>query len=601
MSNLFDKLFVRAEQHISEDNLIALLDGELPTAVSRKLNRHLERCWDCRARYEQMQAGIVYVVSYRKHIAASFMPPPPGGRDRFLVKLEEALGKPKISWGSYFRPTFLKQMNPALATIAVVVVATLLVFLIWDRNATSVSAGELLQRAAVWDLRPSPESRAGVVFQKVQIHTKKTTVERTLYRDVAGHKKPRRPDQDGANAEINRMLELAGIDAQQPLSAGSYRDWHDRLANKADGVQRPSRNILTLSTATDSGEVKEASLSVRSTDFHPVARRAVLRDSEEIEIAEINYDVLSWDAVNVAQLFEPEPSPVLAGLAPPAPKELPLKVPSVAALDEAELRARLALNRANADTGEQIAIVQSQASVQVSGVVENEARRKLLEDELHGIPLVTTSLQSFEELAQKRSATPDTSSNRSAPGAKVITEYAVVQKSPLETYLASRGVSAEDAARMGQQLFDAAFTIQKETQALRVLDERFPAAGRTRLDATGTALLSELLSKHLNTLRDAITAEQVLSASNGLNEERNAPAEPQPGSSNLVTAAPLDDLQDAAERNRELCDELLNAAEPGQSGPARTGHDQAQRPIAEVLSDMNRVVARLRAIAAELL
>ncbi len=623
MKNLLRKFFARVDQHISEDNLIALLDGELSVARARTFNRHLDRCWECRARHEQMRTGIVQIVGYRKHISGPFLPPPPEARDRFLARLDEAMGKPKVSWHSYFRPTFLKKMNPVFASVVVIAFATITLFVIWERNAPTVSASELLRQASAWDTRPARETMSGVVFQKVQIHTRHASVERTLYRDVTGRRKPRlAPAQDNTSAEVDRMLTLAGIDSQQPLSAANFRIWHDALPAKSDEIQRPNRDVMTLVTTTDSAEIQEASLSVRKADFHPIARRVVFRNTEEIEIQEMNYDVLSWSAVNAAQLFESDATgaEVASGAAPSRisrvrgldSSESSPKLPSVAALDEAELRARLALNKINAETGEQITILQSQSAVQVSGVVENEERKTQIEGELTGMPLVTVSLQTFEELAKERAAANATSDTVVQPTQKLSADpagrtlavssaqtkdYAEVRKSVLETYLATRGVSAEDAAATGAKLFDAAFTIQKESQALRALNQRWTETEQSRLSAAGESLLTELRAGHIGALRSAIASEHNIAASYA--EIVEAGSSPHLSASAAAPIVLLDDLRAAADRNRKLCDELLavstQSAEKDQQSPANARSPQRAAP--EILRQITEAIAQLTKLA----
>src|SRR5215831_18786132 len=184
MSSLFKKWFGKTEEHISDNDLLALVDGELSIGKTRSANRHLESCWHCRARYEQVEQTIVRIVGFRSHITAPFLPPPPEARDRFLAKLDELIGKPKVSWVSSFIGRFslpsLTEMTPIFATIAVVLVAVLALFLIWGRRLPTVSAAELLQRAEEWDRHPSPVTQSGVVFQRVRIRTKKATIERAL-------------------------------------------------------------------------------------------------------------------------------------------------------------------------------------------------------------------------------------------------------------------------------------------------------------------------------------------------------------------------------------------------------------------------------------
>ncbi len=60
--------------HPQELDLLRLLDGELPTAESRTLHRHLESCWHCRKDRNEMQSAIDAYVRYRE---SALLPPPP--------------------------------------------------------------------------------------------------------------------------------------------------------------------------------------------------------------------------------------------------------------------------------------------------------------------------------------------------------------------------------------------------------------------------------------------------------------------------------------------------------------------------------------------
>jgi hypothetical protein len=577
MSRFFDELFRRSERHVSDEELLRLMDGEISGAGARRMQRHLERCWGCRGRYEEVQATIFRFIDYRKQVAAPYLPPPPGGRDRFLHRLDEAILETKVSLPArlahYLRSGMARAMSPVLASVFIVALASTALFLIWQRNAQTVSASELLEKAEAWDHSGTTDGRPGVIYQKIEIRTKTGAVERTVYRDAEGRRRPRLAGSDNSDQTLKRTLELGGINIQRPLSAADFRQWHDHLGNKKDNVRQNS-GMLTLITSTDSTDVKEASITVRSTDFHPTARRLVLRDAEEIEISELNFAVLGWDQINTALLFEPEPG----YSAPPAPDRMlhspspsPL-LPTIAALDEAELRARLALNQANADTGEQLTISQSPSSVQITGIVEDELRKKQLQESLRGIPFVSVSLQTIEDLARRTRARDNHVSR--------VEEYSVVaQGSPLETYLAQKSVPHETAVALSQKLFNAALTIQKESLALSTLDKRFSTLERSRLDSNGTALLDELLKRHRNSLAAASADEKNL-------VEQYEPSTAMPGSIDSAANYTTEDLLEAAAQNKRLCDELL-----------ATGN-RAQRPASQILPEMLQSLARLGTIAA---
>src|ERR1700733_5096613 len=318
MNRFLNDLLRRSERHMSDQELLRLMDGEISGVGARRIQRHMEGCWGCRGRYEEMERTIFHFLDYRKQVAAPYMPPPPGGRNRFLHKLDEVILESRISLpsriGHYLRSVISPVMNPVLASVFIVVLSAAL-FLIWQRNAQTVSANELLEKAEAWDQNGTPEGRTGVFYQRIEIRTKNLALERTVYRDAQGHRQPRLSDSNESDRELRETLALAGVNWQRPLSAADFQQWRDRLKDKKDKVRHKS-GLLTLITSTESTDVKEASITVRDTDFHPTARRLVLRDLGEIEISELNFAVLGWDQINASSLFEAEPGYP----APPTPE-----------------------------------------------------------------------------------------------------------------------------------------------------------------------------------------------------------------------------------------------------------------------------------------
>jgi hypothetical protein len=579
MSNFLIPFWLRARRHASDEDLLRLMDGELSARAARQVQKHIEGCWGCRGRYGQMQSAVLHFVEYRKHLTAPHMPPPAGGRARFLKKLEEMVPEVRAPWHSrladHIRMAMAAPMSPLLASVLILAAAAAALFWVWQRNPRTVSASELLERAARWDAHSPEDGRAGVVYQKVRIRTKTTTVERSLYRDAGGRRQPRMPELDSTQSQLKSMLERGGVNWQRPLSATDFREWRDSLKNKEDEV-KTSAEISTLRTTTDSGEVQEETLTVRNADFHPVARRLILRDSREIEISELNYDVLGWSEVNTGLLFEPEPGTATArASAESAARAAAAMLPSIASLDEAELRARLALNRMDADTTEQISVTKSRTAVEISGFVENEERKKEIESGLREIPLVNASIRTYEEQALSRGSGAGTGVTR-------VNEYSVVaDESPLDRFLAARSVAQEERAEVSRKLFDAALTIQREALALDSLEKRFPVAERNQLSGGGVALLAELRSKHRSNLASAISVEE------GALEKYLPPAALQQGGVGPAESM-TEALLAAATQNKKLCDEALEADR------------NAGRPGEQILGDMHESLDRIQEIVGKL-
>jgi hypothetical protein len=334
-----------------------------------------------------------------------------------------------------------------------------------------------------------------------------------------------------------------------------------------------AKGLLILSTITTSSDVREASLTVRMADFHTLGRRIVLRKLGTIEISEVGYELLVWGQIDPAVFFELDTGS--SNTIQVAPQQIKVFAPhpTSVALDEAEIRARLALSQANADSGEQIVIRQSPSAVEISGVVETNVRKEQLKNSLRGIPLVTLSLQSVEEMVRSVHARkPSNSRTR---------EFSfTAHESPLQAYLGQRSVTRDQSAELGSKLLEAVLTIQKESHALNFLNQRFPRDARGRLSSEGRALLGELFGRHRKNLKSAIAVEQTLIAP----WVPTAQSEPFP--TDVQTTD--EELVREADQNKELCDEALAASKA------------TQRPVDRLLLDMLELLDRMERLTAKL-
>ena len=302
MSNL-----VKIGTHLSDESLIRLLSDELSLRESHRANSHLAKCWECRARRERLEQVARKVVSYGKYIAGADGAEPPSDHDPFIFRLEQAFREAAIRpWWSRLMPHFcfetVPKMNPVISSLAVVVAAAVLLIIIWQRNPPTVSASEFIKRAIAADSHSSQLEESGVVYQKIRIRTARGTFERAVYRDVGGHRRPREGKQTEEQVQFEAKLAVAGIGWDNPLSPASFQNWHDEQTNAEDKVKRSGDGLLALTTTVSHGIVAKESLTVQESTFHPVQRTVDFADIGSVEISELNYAVLGWDAVN-GELF----------------------------------------------------------------------------------------------------------------------------------------------------------------------------------------------------------------------------------------------------------------------------------------------------------
>ena len=432
-------------------------------------------------------------------------------------------------------------MNPLLTGAIVLGIAAVLCFVSWMNSGPSLSAGELLDRAQKSERAAIAVNRPGVIYEKIQIRTPRRTTERTIYRDAQGIRRPRRQQLAPEDGQLKDKLAGAGVNWEAPLSPVDYTEWRHRSGAMRDDVTRSGQHLLTLTTTPiTSGAVLRESLTIRDTDFHAVGRSIVLRDSGTIEIAELNYDVLPWGAVN-QDWFEPLPGDILtpgrihSSVLPRLPY-----LPSTEELDEAEISTLLVLNQLSADKGEQIQVTRNGDGIQVRGIVENAQRKLEIESQLIRVRFVTPLVFTVDEMAYSRRSADGTTSIRTASTTR--------QPSPLELYLVPHGRSSEEVWQLTQNLLQAALSASRESKEVSDVLQQF--SFRQNLTANAHVALAALVRSHKRDIGASLDREELLLRSAGF-----TPSVSQGGanSTNMPGRLP-----DTATKNLALCRELVS-------------------------------------------
>ncbi|HVJ07193.1 MAG TPA: RNA polymerase sigma factor [Acidisarcina sp.] len=467
---------------------------------------------------------------------------------------------------SWFPRISPPKMSPLFASAMVLGFASILCFVFWMRSGPNVSAKELLTRAEAWDASAASTSKPGVIYQRIRISTPNRSVERTIYRDPAGKRKPRQHELDNIDQQLKMRLESAGVSWDAPLSASSFQAWHDRQRSVRDTVTR-SENLLTLTSfASDSGPIMQETLTVRESDFHPVRRSIDMRGVGNIEIAELNYDVMPWGALD-GDWFEPSVAPLVNPHRGPGVLSHPLIPLSEDELDEADLGVRLALNQLGADTGERVTMVRTPTGIQVKGIVATEDRKREIEARLFLIPHVTPLIFTFNEIQSRPEEGDSIASIASVSDA--------AQASPFENYLVEHGKSREYARQSSADLLDSAISIKQSSLAIMKLLHDF-SDGRPMTPAA-QMLHKQLVELHRGKLHAAISRQESLLAAMGLSHAASGTPSPPDG-----------DLEAVANRNLALC-KLLSRQDGGSK--------ESAQPLLEELADsaakINIVVQRM--------
>lgn len=572
MSSLRRNLIKLIWPHLSSDDLLLLLNEELSLARRYDAEKHLATCHRCHTIFERLQLGAQAMDAHCDDRMATLFPYGIDGHEqRMLLRLDQFLSKEEHTalLAQTKKENFripLPTMNPTLATALIFGFASIVFVLMWfQQKKPDITSNALLVNAEAWDA-VSSQAVAGVIRQRIGIATSKRRIYRTVYRDTQGHRKPRTEVLASDDEKLKNTLVSAGVNWDAPLSATSYQEWHDRQRVRRDDIQ-PSGNNLILTTHVPDGLIEEQQFTVRKADFHPIERRVVLRDSEQIEIAELEYQVLPWTEID-ASLFEAPGT--LPSIAPGRPSlalvpRLPA-LPTDMQLAEAELSARLALNQLHADIGQQIQIESNPQGVQIKGLVETDARKAELQTHLKTIPHVSVSLFSIEEL-----------NRRPAPANEAVSQVGSGkgESSPLEIYFESKGLNPAKTSDLAEQLMDNALLVDQESRAIADLVARFGSG--ERISEVASATLTELIFSHRERMMDALVEEQQLLAKTGVMPKGNTVGMSFGKNATLVSAA---------ERNLTLCKELT----VGGGSPARN----ADEIIADLTASLDELRTKFR-------
>lgn len=378
---------------------------------------------------------------------------------------------------------------------------------------------------------------AGVESQRLCITSPGFAVEETLHRDLSHKRVPKRANVPAQQLILENKLAMADIKWSDPLSPGSFREWHDKQRDPLDSIAKDNEQLITVTTVVPNGPIREASLTVRADTFHTVSRTVTFKDNERVEIVELDDSVMPWPKSDPGW-FESLEGPAsshgsaIATLHPL--RQSSMTPPTQGELDEAELGARLALMELNADGQERLSIVRGGDAVVITGLIASEPRKREIERRLRLVPHVTSAIRTFAQF--------DVSTPASVPQSPTALLSAPEVLSPLETLSAEYHLSAAETSELHDILLDAAFSLSQSALALRDLDSRFGLETLTNEGKSRYLILSKLYASRTR----AATAKES-DALTRLGERRPSATEP-------VT----DSIPVLASRNAQLCFELIS-------------------------------------------
>ena len=119
--------------HISDEDLVRSTDGELSSQRTTEVDAHLQACWECRARMEEIQSTINGFVRAHHAKFDVQLPPAAGPRALLRARLTQLGSQQPVVWWKRVLQSCFALPRVAVVALALVAIAT---GILWLRHTT---------------------------------------------------------------------------------------------------------------------------------------------------------------------------------------------------------------------------------------------------------------------------------------------------------------------------------------------------------------------------------------------------------------------------------------------------------------------------------
>jgi hypothetical protein len=114
------------DRHVSDEDLIQALDGELPAGRAAAVDRHLAACWTCRSRRGEIETSIAGLVAARRQTYERQIPSAEGPRALLQARMTELSEAAPAGLWSRMRSAFeVRRLSYSALAIAAVLAGAL--------------------------------------------------------------------------------------------------------------------------------------------------------------------------------------------------------------------------------------------------------------------------------------------------------------------------------------------------------------------------------------------------------------------------------------------------------------------------------------------
>jgi hypothetical protein len=255
------------ESHLSDQEILLAADGELSPDRAEQVARHLQRCWSCRARKQEIEeAAIDFVRLYREGLDP-LVPPAAGPRALLRARLSEASSVPRRSSG------FTRMLRLDRVIVAAAMAVTL--FGLWIAYMRATRQDRSAARVTVFStpdsrLTPGAATLASTEAVCAQANVKNKEVSSVLRKQV--FREYGIADANPKAYEVDYLVTpaLGGADDLRNLWPHSYSAtiWNSRVKDELEDRLRDMVCSGSLELTTAQREIAEDWIGAYKKYFH---------------------------------------------------------------------------------------------------------------------------------------------------------------------------------------------------------------------------------------------------------------------------------------------------------------------------------------------
>jgi hypothetical protein len=364
-------------EHLSPQQMLAYIDGELSRVEVRRAAKHLHSCWTCMAEMERMKDDIATILEAHEKVFVPGLPPAPRPWPGFNTILARDISSRSQSISLWMHVGMY--LNWLLGSVRLVGLSAIFLVLLsyFVFHTRTVSAKEVLARVHVADAQRDAIKKDQVIRQRIHIRKISHGDSHSTFDQIDAWKSQTAgywnvSEQDAAAAELEAEYQKHNIATGLPLSTASVDSWV-REAGDSPTVSEHGTDVSlnyggSSKGATDSLEqvnivVQQSTWQIKkmTLDFHDVSFEVMADDYSILPKREVPTALLAHLELYAAPSLNPG-SVMSHSLTNSASNVIHLPMLN---LDKTELDVFTTLHGLGADLGEPVTVTHSSEAVLV--------------------------------------------------------------------------------------------------------------------------------------------------------------------------------------------------------------------------------------------